>query len=168
VSTAPRVTELGELDRGELDRLVGRYDIALIWLPPQAEIPASYWGAPEAGLAGRWLFARPDTPAHSLLHELAHYVCMTASRRAHLFRDAGGDFDEEGAVCYLQAVLADGVEALSRTRLFRDMDAWGYSFREGSAAGWFAGDGAAARTWLLARELITEQGAPTWRLRTLR
>jgi hypothetical protein len=161
------VTELAELDLGELERLVARYGLDLIMLPRAAEIPASYWGAPEAGLAGRWLFARPDTPLHSLLHEAAHYVCMSAGRRARLYRDAGGDFAEECAVCYLQVLLADALPRGSRARLLADMDRWGYSFREGGAASWFAGDGAAARAWLAARGLVTADNAPTWRLRAL-
>jgi hypothetical protein len=45
------------------------------------------------------------------------------------------------------------------------MDAWGYSFREGSAQAWFTGDGRAARDWLLAHALIDAQVRPTWRLR---
>jgi hypothetical protein len=162
------VTELAALDLGELRRLVGRYGLGVVMLASAAEIPASYWGAPEAGLAARWLFVRPDTPLHSLLHETAHYVCMSPARRVRLYRDAGGDFAEEGAVCYLQVLLAAALPGGSRTRLLSDMDRWGYSFREGSAASWLAGDGEAARTWLAARGLVTPDDAPTWRLRGLR
>ena len=69
-------------------------------------LPGSYWGESEAGLRGNVLYVRADTPLHSLLHELSHYVCMTPERRAGLDRDAGGDDAEECAVCYLQIVLA--------------------------------------------------------------
>jgi hypothetical protein len=51
--------------------------------------------AAEAGLAGRTLYARLDTPLHSVLHEFSHYVCMTPERRTGLDRDAGGDDAEE-------------------------------------------------------------------------
>ncbi len=129
------------------------------------DIPASYWGAPEAGIAAQCLFARADTPAHSLLHELSHYVCMSPNRRAALWRDAGGDADEECAVCYLQILLADRLPELGRERLLADLDAWGYSFREGSAAAWFAGDGAAARHWLVEHALIDADEVPTLRLK---
>ena len=84
-----------------------RYGLELIQLGPGTAIPASYWGEPEAGLAGRCLFVRPDTPVHSLLHEACHYICMNSKRRAALWREAGGDENEESAVCYLQVLLAD-------------------------------------------------------------
>lgn len=163
-----RVKVLAELDRAAFGELTSRYGVGLVWLAPGAEIPASYWGAPEAGLAFGRLFVRADTPLHSALHELAHYVCMSAVRRMRLFRDAGGDAAEECAVCYLQVLLADTLEGCSGDALLADMDRWGYSFREGSAARWFAGDGTEARAWLHARGLITEADAPSGKLRALR
>ncbi|HSG63686.1 MAG TPA: hypothetical protein VLD39_01735 [Gammaproteobacteria bacterium] len=141
------------------------YGLELIPVAIGDPIPASYWGSREAGIAGRCLFARDDTPAHSLLHELSHYVCMTADRRAALWRDAGGDDEEECAVCYLQVLLADRLPGLGRERVLSDLDAWGYSFREGSAAAWFDGDGRGARRWLAAHALVDDRGLPTLRLR---
>ena len=41
-------------------------------------LPGSYWGDSEAGLRANVLYVRADTPLHSLLHELSHYVCMSA------------------------------------------------------------------------------------------
>ena len=119
-------------------------------------IPGSYWGEPEAGLIGDVLYLRPDTPLHSALHEAAHHVCMTPERRAALDRDAGGDDAEENAVCYLQILWADRLPGAGRARLMADMDAWGYSFRLGSAARWFEEDAADARGWLAARGLLPE------------
>ncbi|HEY8519735.1 MAG TPA: hypothetical protein VIN61_06625 [Gammaproteobacteria bacterium] len=140
--------------------------MTLVAVPDGAAIPGSYWGEPEAGLVASRLYVRDDTPAHSVLHELCHYVCMTAARRARLHRDAGGDDAEECAVCYLQVVLADEVAGLGRERLLADMDAWGYSFREGSARRWLEGDGADARAWLVAHGLLDPATSrPTWRLR---
>ena len=159
------VTELHELDLTSIRQLLARYGLELIELGDGAAIPASFWGEPEAGLAGRCLFARGDTPAHSLLHEASHYACMTAARRRALWRDAGGDVDEESAVCYLQVLLADAVPDLGRSRVFRDLDDWGYSFREGSAETWFHGDGQIAQAWLAANGLVDEAGEPTWELR---
>jgi len=144
---------------------VSAYGLELITLAPGTRIPASFWGAPEAGIAGGCLFARGDTPAHSLLHELCHFVCMTPERRTNLWRDAGGDDDEECAVCYLQVLLADRLPGLGQDRLLADLDRWGYSFREGSAAAWFAGDGAAARDWLADKSLIDAREEPTLQLR---
>ena len=36
----------------------------------------------------------------------------------------------------------------------QDMDAWGYSFRLGSARAWFEGDAEDARDFLAARQLL--------------
>ncbi len=57
-------------------------------------------------MIGAEIFARLDTPVHSVLHESAHFICMTPERRAGLDTDAGGDDAEESAVCYLQIMLA--------------------------------------------------------------
>jgi len=128
-------------------------------------IPGSFWGDSEAGLVGHRLLVRGDTPVHSALHEASHYVCMTAARRSGLHTDAGGDYAEENAVCYLQILLADYLPGVGSQRLMRDMDAWGYSFRLGSALAWFEHDAEDARDWLLARGLIDADNRPTWVLR---
>lgn len=103
-------------------------------------IPASYWGAPEAGVIADTLYARGDTPVHSLLHTACHVLCMDEARRARLHTDCGGSDLEEAAVCYLQCRLADRLAGYSREQLFADMDAWGYSFRLGSTRAWFEFD----------------------------
>ena len=108
---------------------------------------------------------RDDTPLHSALHEACHFVCMDSRRRASLHTDAGGEIAEENAVCYLQGLLADAVPGYDRSRLFADMDAWGYSFRLGSAAAWFERDAADAREWLLAHQIIDPSERPTGRCR---
>jgi hypothetical protein len=79
---------------------------------------------------------------------------MAPGRRAVLHTDAGGDYDEENAVCYLQILLARQIPAVGQERLMRDMDAWGYSFRLGSAANWFEQDADDARCWLQRHGLI--------------
>src|SRR6201990_3202703 len=105
-------------------------------LAPEEVIPGSYWGDSEAGLKGDRLYARMDTPVHSVLHEASHYICMSPERRSGLDRDAGGDDAEESAVCYLQVLLADQLPQVGRERMCRDMDDWGYSFMLGSGATW--------------------------------
>ena len=100
------VLRLGEIDHGALARLLQRYGLELALLPRGEPIPGSYWGDSEAGLRGARLYARADTPVHSVLHEGGHYICMDPQRRARLDRDAGGDDLEEAAVCYLQLLLA--------------------------------------------------------------
>lgn len=153
------------IDRLCLEVLLDRYGLALHLVAPEEVIPGSYWGEREAGLIGGEIFARLDTPLHSVLHESAHFICMTPERRAGLDTDAGGDDAEESAVCYLQVLLAELLPKVGRERLCRDMDEWGYSFRLGSAATWFAEDAEDARAWLIERRLIDPQGRPTYACR---
>lgn len=159
------VTALRDVPAGGPLRCVERYGATLVIVPDGAPIPHTYWGEPEAGLAGNRVYARLDTPAHSLLHELCHYVCMSGARRAGLSTDAGGSTHEECAVCALQILLADELPGFGRDKALEDMDAWGYSFREGSAAAWWRGDACAARAWLTRHGLVDADGRVTWRLR---
>jgi hypothetical protein len=146
------------IDRLSLELLLDRYGLCLQLVAPEEIIPGSYWGEREAGLIGAKIFARLDTPLHSVLHETAHFICMTAERRAGLDTDAGGDDAEESAVCYLQVVLAESLPSVSRERMCRDMDEWGYSFRLGSAATWFADDAGDARHWLIQHGVLDSRG----------
>lgn len=153
------------MDGQMVSALLSRFGLTLTRVADGQDLPGSYWGTPEAGLRGDALYARADTPVHSILHETAHYVCMGSDRRAGLETDAGGDDAEECAVCYLQVLLADYLPApMSRARMLQDMDSWGYSFREGGAAAWFGGDGRESRHWLGVRGLIDHLGRPTFRL----
>lgn len=156
---------LNLLVRPDLDLLLGRYGLALTRVAADAVIPGSFWGEREAGLIGAQLFARADTPLHSLLHEGAHYVCMSAARRACLHTNAGGDDAEENAVCYLQLLLADVLPQVGRQRMCRDMDEWGYTFRLGSAAAWFSEDAEDARLWLIRHHLIDSENRVTYACR---
>jgi hypothetical protein len=153
------------VERPALIRLLAGYGLDLRLVAPAEPIPGSYWGESEAGLQGNVLFARLDTPLHSILHEAAHYVCMTPERRLGLDRDAGGDDAEEGAVCYLQILMADALAGIPRQQMYDDMDRWGYSFRLGCAAAWFEQDAADARRWLIERALIDDGQRPTGALR---
>lgn len=148
-----------------LTALLGKYGVDLERVPSGGEIPGSYWGAPEAGVVGRRVYARGDTPVHSVLHEAGHIICASPERRARLHRDAGSDDLEEAAVCYLQVTLADHVPGLGAERLMRDMDRWGYSFRLGSSALWYREDASDARAWLEAAGLIDARGQPLWSVR---
>lgn len=159
------VVRVGDEPHAEVRALVERYGAALRLLAPGETVPGSYWGESEAGLRGDQLFVRADTPLHSLLHELSHYICMTAERRTGLDRDAGGDDDEECAVCYLQILLADELAQLGRERMLSDMDAWGYSFRLGSARAWFEQDAADACIWLRRHGVVGVTMKPTFLLR---
>jgi len=145
---------VNSVDRLALGVLLDRYGLQLILVVPEQVIPGSYWGAREAGLIGAKIYARLDTPLHSVLHESAHFICMTPERRTGLDTDAGGDDAEECAVCYLQILLAGLLPNVGEERMCRDMDDWGYSFRLGSAATWFAQDAEDAQLWLIRHGLI--------------
>jgi hypothetical protein len=155
------VLRLCDIDRPAVLRLLAGYGLDIRSVANDAPIEGSYWGESEAGLRGNTLFARHDTPLHSVLHETAHYICMTPERRAGLDRDAGGDDAEESAVCFLQLLLADSLAGIGRERLFVDMDDWGYSFRLGSARAWFEQDAADARAWLQRQGIIDADAALT-------
>jgi hypothetical protein len=142
------VLRVADLGMESLRALLEPYSLTLAELPRSASIPGSYWGDTEAGLVASTLYARADTPIHSVLHEAAHFVCMDHERRTGLNKDAGGDHAEENAVCYLQILWSDALAGCGRERMWRDMDAWGYTFRLGSARRWFEEDADDARAWL--------------------
>lgn len=159
------VLTVADADVRDVASLLQRFGLELVVQDEAAAIKGSYWGEPEAGIIGKAVYVRGDTPVHSVLHEACHVVCMSGDRRAALDRDAGGDDLEESAVCYLQVVLADWLPACGRARLMRDMDAWGYSFRLGSTAEWFRRDAEDAQKFLINHGLLTILEAPTFRLR---
>lgn len=159
------VLTCGEFDMHSLRILLARFGLRVTQIAAEQDIPGSFWGDSEAGLVGNELLVRADTPVHSALHEACHYICMDPARRSALHTNAGGDTNEENGVCYLQILLADHLPTLGRTRLLNDMDAWGYSFRLGSAHAWFDHDADDARDWLVAHGIITADGALAWRIR---
>jgi len=146
--------DVAMLGMDALCELLARFDLTVERVADSAAIPGSFWGDEEAGLIGHTLYVRADTPVHSALHEAGHYVCMDATRRSGLDTNAGGDYDEENAVCYWQIMAADLLPGCDRARMCADMDAWGYTFRLGSAAAWFADDAEDARAWLADAGLI--------------
>lgn len=144
--------------REEVRDLLNKLGLRLVLIDGQSDIPGSYWGDEEAGLISNCLMARDDTPVHSVMHETCHYLCMDRDRRTSLHTNAGGDYDEENAVCYLQILLADQLDCMGRERMFSDMDRWGYSFRLGSARAWFLDDADDARRWLIQRGHLGHDG----------
>jgi hypothetical protein len=155
----PQVLHVNAIDRVALALLLERFGLQLVLTAPEEVIPGSYWGDSEAGLQGQRLYARLDTPVHSVLHEASHFVCMSPERRAGLDREAGGSDLEEAAVCYLQVLLAGELPQVGRERLFADMDAWGYSFRRGNTRSWFEEDAQDAQEWLQQQGVLTPAGA---------
>ena len=145
---------VGDVDAAAVDALFARHGLRVERVADGAPIPGSFWGEPEAGVIGSTVYARADTPVHSLLHEGGHLIVLPPARRAHVHTDATDSVAEEDATCYLQIVLADALPGVGRERLMHDMDAWGYTFRLGSTRAWFEGDADEARAWLAARGLL--------------
>lgn len=143
-----------DCDQSALHAVITALNMQIELVAEGQDIPGSFWGDEEAGLIGDHLYLRPDTPVHSVLHEACHYACMDDQRRSSLHTNAGGDADEENAVCYLEILLADALPDMGRERIFNDMDAWGYSFRLGSAKAWFENDADDARTLLEKKGLL--------------
>ncbi len=145
---------LADIDWNDAAALLERHGLALKRIVDGVAIPGSYWGEPEAGVIGTAVYARGDTPVHSLLHEASHLIVAPAERRAAIHTDASDSQAEEDATCYLQIVLADELPGVGSARCMDDMDAWGYTFRLGSTRAWFERDAEDARAWLAARGLL--------------
>jgi hypothetical protein len=154
-----------DLPTQALTDLLNTYTVEVKMVPNNEPIPGSFWGDSEAGLIGNRLYVRPETPVHSALHEACHYICLDSARRTNLDTDAGGDYDEENAVCYLQILLSAKLSGCSADTLMKNMDSWGYTFRLGSAKAWFQDDAEDAQQWLLKEQLIDQNNVPTGRLR---
>ena len=150
---ASTVLRMAEIGFDAPAALLDRFGLRLQRVAPAEPIPGSFWGDEEAGIIGNTVYARDDTPVHSLLHEAGHLIVLPADRRPHVHTDATDSIEEEDATCCLQIVLADELPGVGRERLMRDMDAWGYSFRLGSARAWFEHDAENAREFLKSRGL---------------
>jgi hypothetical protein len=141
MSAAPTsVLTIADIGWAAPTALLARFGLELVAIDDGEAIPGSYWGDAEAGIIGSRVHARADTPLHSLLHEAGHLMVMAPGRRAAVHTDAGDTQRDEDAVCCLQLLLADELPGFGRERAFADMDAWGYTFRLGSAKAWFERD----------------------------
>jgi hypothetical protein len=152
--TTPEVLLVRDVPLADLQSLIASHALHLQAVEDDAPIPGSFWGDPEAGVIGSTVYVRNDTPVHSLLHEACHLIVLSPERRALVHTDATDSVAEEDATCYLQILLADALPGVGSERLMQDMDAWGYSFRLGSARAWFHEDADDARSWLLERGLL--------------
>ena len=157
----------GDIPHHILIDLLKPYGLKTCAVNDGEDLPGSFWQPPEAGLIGNKLYIRNDTPVHSALHEAGHYICMDQTRRVDLDTNAGGDYEEEDGVCYLQILLADHLPPMGRERMFNDMDTWGYSFRLGSAQAWFENDAEDAAGWLQQYNIINQQHKVTFNLRRI-
>ena len=154
-----------DINLKHLQSLLGRYGMEIKTVDDNEAIPGSFWQPPEAGLISNTLYIRNDTPVHSALHETCHYICMDKQRRNKLNTDAGGGYEEEDGVCYLQILLSNFIPEMKQARMLSDMDTWGYSFRLGSAKAWFEKDAEDAFAWLMKNKIITSTNNPTWNVR---
>lgn len=159
------ITTCTQLPENALQALLSRFDMEVISVADGEPIPGSFFGEPEAGLIANQLYVWGNTPVHSALHEACHYICMDQSRRQQLDTDAGGHYDEENGVCFLQILLAEYLPEIDSDKMMRDMDQWGYTFRLGSARAWFEQDAEDAAAWLLHYGVIDQKRQPTWKLR---
>ena len=148
------VLTLADIAFDDAATLLSRFDLKLEPVADAIPIPGSYWGDPEAGIVGNTVHARADTPVHSLLHEAAHLIVLPTERRAAVHTDATDSIEEEDAVLVLQALLADALPGVGRARILADMDAWGYTFRLGSARAYVDHDADSAWQWLAERGLV--------------
>lgn len=151
------VLKVADIGFSPVRGLLARHGLCLTEVAEGAQIPGSYWGHTEAGVIAHNVYARADTPVHSLLHEACHLIVAPVERRASIHTDASDSQAEEDAACYLQILLADKLAGVGRDRLMADMDAWGYTFRFGSARAWFERDAEDARAWLAQRGLLPDQ-----------
>jgi hypothetical protein len=68
--------------------------------------------------------------------------------------DATDSVEEEDAACVLQSLLGDALPGVGADRILTDMDAWGYTFRLGSARAYVHGDAGDAWAWLRRAGLV--------------
>lgn len=148
------VLRLCDISFADAAALLARYGLVLNRVADGADIPGSYWGESEAGIIGHDVYVRDDTPVHSMLHEAGHLIVLPADKRAAVHTDATDSIAEENAVCVLQVLLGDALPGVGYDRLLADMDAWGYSFRLGSARAYVEEDAEDAWQWLAAHGLI--------------
>ncbi len=151
---AASVLRYAAIDAPIARQLLYDFGLELIEIGTGEPIPGCFWGAPEAGVIAARVYVRADTPVHSLLHEACHLIVMPEQRRGDVHTDASDCQQEEDATCYLQLLLAEHIAGFGLARACADMDAWGYTFRLGSALSWFEHDAEDARAFLIARKLI--------------
>jgi hypothetical protein len=132
-----------------LQLLLDQIWIGACWWRRREVIPGSYWGEREAGLIGSKIYARLDTPLHSVLHEERAFHLHDAGAARRIGHRCGRRSRRRECRVLPADPAGESLPNVGRERMCRDMDEWGYSFRLGSAAAWFAEDAEDARQWLI-------------------
>src|SRR5690606_13112216 len=117
MDSSPDVLRLRDISFDDASALLARHGLRLHLVADGEPIPGSYWGEPEAGIIGSDVYARGDTPVHSLLHEACHLIVPPPGRRAQVHTDATDSIAEEDATCCLQIILAGELPGVGRDRL---------------------------------------------------
>ena len=63
------VLTVADIGPEAIDALLNRFDLAAEYVSQGQAIAGSFWGGAEAGIIGKRVFVREDTPVHSMLHE---------------------------------------------------------------------------------------------------
>ena len=73
------VVRYSQYDDASLRSLLQQLGLTLQLVDANEDIPGSFWGDEEAGLIQNTIYARADTPIHSLMHEACHYCLLYTS-----------------------------------------------------------------------------------------
>ena len=110
-------------------------------------------------MIGATVYARADTPVHSLLHEAGHLIVLPPERRAaRAYRRHRFGRRRRRGLRAAGRCSATRCRASAATRVLADMDAWGYTFRLGSARAYVEHDAADAWRWLREHGLVDAGG----------
>ena len=67
------VLRIRDIDMQPVTQFLAEQNLSLMTVADDTDIPGSHWGDDEAGLIAGKLYARSDTPLHSVLHEACHF-----------------------------------------------------------------------------------------------
>jgi hypothetical protein len=160
---AASVLTLADIHFDDAAALLHRFGLRCSASPTAHRFPAATGANRGRDHRQRTVYARSDTPVHSLLHEACHLIVLPPERRAPCtptppIRSRG----RRGLL--LQGLLADALPGVGSDRVLADMDAWGYTFRLGSARAWFEHDADDAWAWLQDADWSTQRAPCSSRL----
>ena len=101
----PEVLRLRDVAGCDVVALLARYGLRFERVADGAPIPGSFWGESEAGLISSTVFARDDTPLHSLLHEACHLIVIPPEMSWRGDRKASGLVFDENVKCCMPLLV---------------------------------------------------------------